>query len=114
MKRLLTMPISQIKTDPVGEMLASSDALKPYIDHYKAQQRGGDRDATLGAIAALPESKRYLSRVVECLNWALADFDSETVKLDMPYMSNLDEVKHKLWFRFNQMSVLLKVLQGKE
>lgn len=40
---VLQMPLSQLETDPVGDMLASSEGLKPYIDHYCAlvQRRTG-------------------------------------------------------------------------
>ena len=111
--KVTRIPLSQITTDPVGDMLAESEAIKPYIDHYRALMTGGDSDTTLHTIASLPIEKRYLSRVAQCLDWALADWDNETAKLDMPYMPDLEEIKEKLRIRSWQLRALLATLEGR-
>ena len=52
--------------------------------------------------------------MIECLDWALADYDSSTVGLDMPYMPDLEDIKEKLWNRAWQVRDLLATLEGKE
>lgn len=107
-----TVLLKDIKTDPAGDMLVKGKDMRPYINHYKAVLSGEDSNATLKIIAGLPSEKRYLSRVVQCLDWALADFDSETAKLDMPYISDLDEVQAKLQHRLMQLNILFQTLKG--
>jgi hypothetical protein len=110
--KITKIPITAIKCDPVGDMLARSDDIQPYIKHYAALMSGGDSEKTLAVIAALPKDKRYLSRVLQCLAWALADFDSETVKLDLPYMDSLDAIKEELAKREWQLRELRRTLGG--
>src|SRR5205809_7435761 len=105
--------ISDIITDPIGEMLARSEAMKPYMEYYERAMTGQDYKEALAAIASLPLEKRYLFRVSQCLDWALADFDGETIKLDLPYMTDLVELKNKLQLRMMQLRLLLDVLEGK-
>src|SRR5262245_16609831 len=81
--------LKDINTHPVGDMLAASENMEPYINHYGALVTDGESEQTLKAIASLPVEKRYITRVMQCLDWALADFDSETVKLDLPYLPEL-------------------------
>jgi hypothetical protein len=104
---LVEIPLSQIHTDPAGEMMCNSESLKPYMDYYKAALTRGDTETALTTIAKLPLNKRYVSRVVECLDWALADYDGETVQLDLPYLPNLEETKEKLQERILQLRFLL-------
>jgi hypothetical protein len=112
-RKLVRIPLSQIDTDPAGDMLAESKDIKPYIDHYCALVTGVDSEKTLAAIAALPVDKRYLFRVVQCADWALADYDSSTVKLDIPYMPDLESIKEKLRVRLWQLRDLVATLEGK-
>jgi hypothetical protein len=111
--KIVSIPLSQIEPDPVGDMLTESEAIRPYIDHYCALMGRGDTEKTLGVIAALPLKNRYLSRVVECLAWALADYDDCTVELDMPYMPNLAEIEEQLRLRLWQLRDLIATLEGK-
>jgi hypothetical protein len=113
-RKVTKIALKDIKTHPVGDMLAGGDAMKPYIAHYTAMITGQDSNKTLEEIAALPEDKRYVFRVLQSLDWALADYDSETVKLDMPYIPKLDEIKERLQLRLWQMRDLLAVLEGAE
>jgi hypothetical protein len=111
--KIVNIPLSQIKTDPAGDMMCRSESLKPYMDYYTAALTRGDTEKALTAIAELPLSKRYVSRVVECLDWALADYDGETVRLDLPYLPDLEEIKEKLQRRFLQLRFLLNELEAK-
>lgn len=52
--KLLSIPVSQVEPDPVGEMPANCGSLKPYIDHYCALITGGDPEKTLEVIADPP------------------------------------------------------------
>jgi hypothetical protein len=111
--RIVSIPLKDIETDPVSEMLAKGDALKPYLAHYMEVMRGKDGNQTLKAIADLPKGKRYLHRVRQCLDWALADFDDETAKLDMPYMvEDLEEMQEVLSIRLYQLRSLIATLRG--
>jgi hypothetical protein len=44
-------------------------------------------------IAFIPENKRYLTRVLDSLDNAFADFDSELAILDLPHIKALLDVK---------------------
>lgn len=110
--RPIKVKLSDLELDPVGDMLVAGENMKPYISHLKAQMTGADIEATLAAIAALPVEKRYLFRIEQCLGWALADFDSETAKLDAPYMPDLAATIMNLKVRVYQLLRLLEVLQG--
>ena len=109
--RIKKIKVEDIQTDPVGDMLVSGDALKPYMLHYAAVMTGQDSDSTLQTIAALPIEKRYLFRVAQCLDWALADYDGETAKLDLPYIPNLEELTKKLQMR--ELKLLSQTRQSK-
>jgi hypothetical protein len=111
--RIVKIPLSQIVTDPAGAMMCRSESLKPYMDYYCAAMTRGDVEKALTVIAKLPLNKRYVSRVVECLDWALADYDGETVRLDLPYLPNLEGIKEKLQNRILQLRFLLSELEAK-
>ena len=112
-QKTLRIPLSQIEPDPVGDMLAESDGVKPYINYYCALATGVGIRKTLAVMAALPVDKRYLFRLVQCLDWALADYDDCTVELDMPYMPDLENIKERLQIRLWQLRDLLATLGGK-
>ena len=67
------------------------------------------------AIAQLhkPEGKRYLTRVLDSLDSAFADFDSETATLDLPHMQNRkpEAIKRYLEFRLQQIKMLLDTVE---
>ena len=62
---------------------------------------------------AIPEDKRYLTRVLDSLDTAFADFDSETAKLDLPHMQNRkpEAIKRYLEFRLKQFKLLLDAVE---
>ena len=64
-------------------------------------------------IAAIPEDKRYLTRVLDSLDSAFADFDTETATLDLPHMENRkpEAIKRYLEFRLQQFKMLLDAVE---
>ena len=100
--------VSDIKVDPVARQLARSENMRPYNEYFTATQKG-DNDAiesALKLIAELPTAKRYTQRVLFHLQSALADCDSTTLRLDLPYM-NATEVVQELELRFLQLQALI-------
>jgi hypothetical protein len=63
--------------------------------------------------AIIPEDKRYLTRVLDSLDSAFADFDTETAKLDLPNMQNRkpEAIKRYLEFRLRQFKMLLEAVE---
>ncbi len=57
-----------------------------YQEYWVAAVSGKSTKAAADRVSAIPEDKRYLTRVLGSLDNAFADFDNETVKLDLPYM----------------------------
>ncbi len=57
--------------------------------------------------------KRYLTRVLDSLDSAFADFDTETAKLDLPHMQNRkpEAIKRYLEFRQQQFQMLLEAVE---
>jgi hypothetical protein len=102
------MKVSDIVVDPVAEWLARSEDMRPYNKYFTAALKR-DNDAIKSAlelIAQLPTVKRYTHRVLFHLQSALADCDSTTLKLDLPYM-NAAEVMQELEHRFFQLRFLI-------
>jgi hypothetical protein len=64
-------------------------------------------------IAAILEEKRYLTRVLDSLDNAFADFDTETAMLDLPHMQNRkpEAIKRYLEFRLRQFRMLLDAVE---
>jgi hypothetical protein len=66
-----------------------------YLEYFTAASSGRSTKESEKRIAAVPEDKRYLTRVLDSLDTAFADFDSETVKLDLPHMQNRRRLAHQ-------------------
>jgi hypothetical protein len=115
-KRVVQIDPRKIKTDPVGDELANSEEMKVYDDVFVASMSGGDIEAALQRVAALKLNKRYVWRVASALDWAFADSDSETAKLDWALMSEEEraEVSHMLRLRVVQFAFFIRALYGKE
>jgi hypothetical protein len=64
-------------------------------------------------IAAIPEDKRYLTRVLDSLDSAFADFDTETARLDLPHMQSRrpEAIKRYLEFRLRQVKMLIEAVE---
>ena len=112
MAGIVKIKLSDLETDPVSDMLTNSDHIKPYIDHYVARDSGGDTAKTLAVIATLPKGERYLTRIIQCLAWALSDYTSDTVRMDLPFISaeDLAQMEEELAIREWQLRDLRKVL----
>jgi hypothetical protein len=61
----------------------------------------------------MPEDRRYLTRVLDSLDNAFADLDTETAKLDLPHMQNRkpEAIKRYLEFRLQQFKMLLDTVE---
>src|ERR1700719_1939325 len=61
----------------------------------------------------IPEEKRYLTRVLDSLDSAFADFDTETAKLDLPHMQSRrpEAIKRDLEFRLRQVKMLIEAVE---
>ena len=86
---------------------ASLDAA--YLEYFIATVRGASTKEAERGIAAVPEEKRYLTRVLDSLDNAFADFDTDTVLLDLPHMQNRkpEAIKRYLEFRLRRFKMLL-------
>jgi len=68
---------------------ALSASLDPsYLEYFTASCSGRSTEKAEKRIAAILEDKRYLTRVLDSLDSAFADFDTETAMLDLPHMQN--------------------------
>jgi SEC-C motif len=95
-------------TPGLADALAGS--LDPsYQEYWVATVSGRNTKAAEDRVAAIPEDKRYLTKVLDSLDNAFADFDSETVKLDLPHMRQRkpEAIKTYLEIRLRQFRLLL-------
>jgi hypothetical protein len=90
---------------------ASLDA--SYLEYFAAACSGMSTKEAERRIGAIPEEKRYLTRVLDSLDSAFADFDTETAKLDLPNMRNRkpEAIKRYLEFRLRQFKMLLDAVE---
>jgi SEC-C motif len=90
---------------------ASLDA--SYLEYITAACSGRSTKEAEMRIAAIPEEKRYLTRVLDSLDSAFADFDTETAMLDLPNMRNRkpEAIKRYLEFRLRQFKMLLDAVE---
>ena len=89
---------------------ASLDA--SYQQYFIAAVSGASTKEAERPVAALPEGQRYLTRVLDSLENAFADFDTETAMLDLPHMQNRkpQAIKSYLEFRLRQFQMLLEAI----
>ena len=79
-----------------------------YREYFVAACSGSNTKEAERRIAAIPEDKRYLRRVLDSLDSAFADFDTETALLDLPHMQTQPEaIQRYLGFRLRQLQMLL-------
>lgn len=93
---------------------ALTNSLDPvYMEYFTAAGSGRSTREAESRIAALPEDKRYLTRVLDSLDTAFADFDSATAKLDLPHMEEHkpEAIKRFLEFRLRQFRLLLDAVE---
>jgi len=84
-----------------------------YLEYITAACSGRSTKEAERQIAAIPEEKRYLTRVLDSLDSAFADFDDETAKLDLPHMQNRkpEAIKRYLEFRLRQFKMLIDAVE---
>jgi hypothetical protein len=92
-------------------LTASLDA--SYREYFVAACSGSSTKEAKRLIAAIPEEKRYLTRVLDSLDSAFADFDTETAMLDLPNMQNRkpEAIKRYLEFRLQQFKMLIDAVE---
>jgi len=83
-----------------------------YREYFAAACSGRSTKEAERRIAAIPEDRRYLTRVLDSLDAAFADLDTETAKLDLPHMQNPETIKGFLTFRLQQFRMLLNAVEG--
>ena len=109
------IPLNEIKIDPLAQELVRSEQARPYMDYFmKAYSNdAAGIESALQVLRDLPFEKRYTWRVFSALKWALADFDDECVRLDLPHISEPEraEMLKELQIRSLQLEMLLKVFK---
>jgi hypothetical protein len=116
--QIRTVKVMDLKGDPLAVDLAGSAAMRPYMNYYEAVVKNDHQaaeDATQ-QIKHLPLEQRYIWRIMSALKWGLCDFDSKTVKLDLPHLS--DEERHEmvqdLEVCFIQLRTMLEALNCRD
>jgi len=84
-----------------------------YMEYWLADYSGRSKEESERRIAAIPEGKRYLTRVLDSLDNAFADFDTATAELYLPHMQNRkpEAIKHYLELRLKQFKLLLDAVE---
>jgi hypothetical protein len=84
-----------------------------YVEYFTAACSRTSTKEAERLIAAIPEEKRYLTRVLDSLDSAFADFDTETAMLDLPHMQNRkpEAIKRYLEFRLQQFKMLIDAVE---
>ena len=92
-------------------LTASLDA--SYFEYFAAACSGMSTKEAERRIAAIPEDKRYLTRILDSLDHGFADFDTETAKLDLPNMQNRkpEAIKRYLEFRLQRFKMLIDAVE---
>jgi hypothetical protein len=105
--RVKDLNVFELTAGLADALSASLDAA--YLEYFAADGSGLSTKEAERRIATIPEDKRYLTRVLDSLDSAFADFDTETAKLDLPHMKNRkpEAIKRYLEFRQLQFKMLL-------
>jgi hypothetical protein len=97
-----------------GRADALTASLDPsYLEYITANFSRTNTKEAERRIAAIPEDNRYLTRVLDSLDSAFADFDTQTAKLDLPHMQNRkpEAIQYYLRFRLHQFKMLLETVE---
>jgi hypothetical protein len=105
--RVKDLNVFELTPGLADALSASLDAA--YLEYFTADCSGTSTSEAERRIASIPEEKRYLTRVLDSLDSAFADFDTETAMLDLPHMQNRkpEAIKRYLEFRLRQFRLLL-------
>ena len=109
--RVKDLKVFELTPGLAGALSASLDAA--YLEYFTADCSRTSTKEAERRIAAIPEDKRYLTRVLDSSDGAFADFDTETVMLDLPHMQNRkpEGIKRYLEFRLRQFKMLLDAVE---
>jgi hypothetical protein len=104
--------ISSFELTPGVANALSASLDGSYQEYFIAAVRGASTKEAETGIGAVPEGKRYLTRVLDSLDNAFADFDTDTVLLDLPHMRSRkpQDIKRYLEVRLLQFKKLLDVV----
>jgi hypothetical protein len=112
-----TVPLKEIKIDPLAHELATSEGMKPYlgclIKAYRNNAAG--LEAAREVVRDLALEKRYRWRVFSALKWAFADFEDEYTAFDLPHIPELTrlEMTKEIELRVHQLRMLLEAFHAK-
>ncbi len=109
--RMKDLNVFELTPGLADALWASLDA--SYREYFTAACSGTSTKEAERRIAAIPEEKRYLTRVLDSLDSAFADFDIEAAMLDLPHMQNRKHqaIKRYLEFRLRQFKMLLDAVE---
>jgi hypothetical protein len=110
---LRTKDLKDFELTP-GLAEALTQSLDPgYLEYFTAAFTKGSTKDVERRIAAIPEDRRYLTRVLDSLDTAFADFDTATAELDLPHMHNRNPkaIKEFLEFHLKQFKLLLDTVR---
>src|SRR5208282_2322901 len=109
--RVKDLNVFELTPGLADALSASLDAA--YLEYFTADCSGTSTKEAERRIAAIPEGKRYLTRVLDSLDNAFADFDTETAMLDLPHMQKRkpEAIKRYLEFRLRQFKMLLDAVE---
>ena len=109
--RVKDLNIFELTPGLADALAASLDS--SYLEYITADCSGTSTKEAERRIAAMPEEKRYFTRVLDSLDSAFADFDTETAMLDLPHMKNRkpEAIKRYLEFRLRQFKMLLDAVE---
>jgi hypothetical protein len=86
--RTKDLSVFELTPGVADALSASLDAA--YLEYFTADCSGTSTKGAEARIGAIPEEKRYLTRVLDSLDNAFADFD--TAMLDLPHMVQISPV----------------------
>ena len=109
--RTKDLSVFELTPGVADALSASLDAA--YLEYFTADCSGTSTKGAEARIGAIPEEKRYLTRILDSLDSAFADFDTETATLDLPHMENRkpEAIKRYLEFRLRQFKMLIDAVE---
>ena len=109
--RVKDLSVFELTPGLADALSASLDS--SYVEYITADCSGTSTKEAERRIASIPEEKRYLTRVLDSLDSAFADFDTQTAMLDLPHMQkrNPEAIKRYLEFRLRQFRMLLDAVE---
>ena len=109
----LRVKAKDIGLDPLGEALVESEKMKPYVKVYTDLLHGKQLEESLGHLRNIPVEDRYITRVMQNLDLALADLDTANIGLDLRTLPAVQprEILAKAQIRLLQLSLVVDYLE---